>query len=57
MSVLKAMLRMELAHLIERRGMTQAQAAESFGVTKPRVSDIVTDLFFKGTLSCNALHF
>jgi formylglycine-generating enzyme len=33
--------------LIEQRGMTQAQAAESFGVTKPRVSDMVTDLSFK----------
>lgn len=37
--------------------MTQAQAAESFGVIQPHVSDMVTDFPFKGTLSCNAFHF
>ena len=38
----------EIAGLIERRGLTQAAAAKVFGVTQPRVSDLVRgkiDLF------------
>ena len=37
----RSTLMMELTHLIEQRGMTQAQAAELFGVTQPRVSDLM----------------
>jgi len=29
---------MELATVIQKRGMTQAEAAELFGVTQPRIS-------------------
>jgi predicted XRE-type DNA-binding protein len=31
---------MELATVIQKRGMTQAEAAELFGVTQPRISDL-----------------
>ena len=34
-------LMIRLSKLIEARGLTQAQAAELFGVTQPRVSDLV----------------
>ena len=34
-------LMMSLAETIREQGMTQAQAAELFGVTQPRVSDLV----------------
>jgi predicted XRE-type DNA-binding protein len=34
-------LMIRLTKLIEARGLTQAQAAELFGVTQPRVSDLV----------------
>lgn len=37
----RSTLLMELAQLIEQRGMTQAQAAELFGVTQPRISDLM----------------
>jgi predicted XRE-type DNA-binding protein len=30
-----------LSELIEERGLTQAQAAQLFGVSQPRVSDLV----------------
>jgi len=30
-----------LSKLIETRGLTQAQAADLFGVTQPRISDLV----------------
>ena len=30
----------ELANVIQKRGMTQAEAAELFGVTQPRISDL-----------------
>ena len=30
-----------LSKVIEARGLTQAQAAELFGVTQPRISDLV----------------
>jgi len=32
---------MELANVIQKRGMTQAEAAELFGVTQPRISDLM----------------
>lgn len=31
----------ELSELIKRRGMTQADAAKMFGVTQPRISDLM----------------
>ncbi len=34
-------LMIRLSTLIEARGLTQAQAADLFGVTQPRVSDLV----------------
>ena len=34
-------LMIRLSKLIEARGLTQAQAARLFGVTQPRVSDLV----------------
>ena len=34
-------LMIRLSKLIETRGLTQAQAASLFGVTQPRVSDLV----------------
>jgi len=46
-------LMMELSELIERRGWTQAQAAEVMGVSQPRISNLVRgkiDLFSIDTL-------
>lgn len=37
----RSALMMELESLIKRRGMTQAEAAALFGVTQPRVSDLM----------------
>ena len=37
----RSALMMALAKLIEAQDMTQAQAAELFGVTQPRVSDLM----------------
>ena len=37
----RSTLLMALANLIQKRGMTQAEAAELFGVTQPRTSDLV----------------
>ena len=31
----------ELTELIKKRGMTQAEAAKLFGVTQPRISDLM----------------
>jgi predicted XRE-type DNA-binding protein len=36
----RSALLMELATVIQKRGMTQAEAAELFGVTQPRISDL-----------------
>jgi len=38
---IKSDLMIALSRLIERRGLTQAAAAKAFGVTQPRVSDLV----------------
>jgi predicted XRE-type DNA-binding protein len=38
---IRADLMIELAKLIEARGLTQAAAAKLLGVTQPRVSDLV----------------
>jgi predicted XRE-type DNA-binding protein len=37
----RSTLLMELSNVIQKRGMTQAEAAELFGVTQPRISDLV----------------
>lgn len=37
----RSTLMMELSNLIEQRAMTQAEAADLFGVTQPRVSDLM----------------
>ena len=49
----RSMLMMSLAETIREQGMTQAQAAELFGVTQPRVSDLMrgkVNLFSLDTL-------
>jgi predicted XRE-type DNA-binding protein len=38
---LRSTLMMDLTQHIERSGLTQAQAAKLFGVTQPRVSDLM----------------
>ncbi len=50
---LRSDLMIRLSQLIDARGLTQAQAATLFGVTQPRVSDLVrgkTDRFSIDTL-------
>ena len=50
---LRSHLMAQLRKLIETRGLTQAQAAALFGVTQPRISDLVRskiDLFSIDTL-------
>jgi len=50
---LRSELMIRLSKLIESRGLTQAQAAKLFGVSQPRVSDLVRgkiDLFSIDTL-------
>ncbi|MDP2834789.1 MAG: XRE family transcriptional regulator [Pseudomonadota bacterium] len=37
----RAALMMELEQLIKERGMTQGEAAKLFGVTQPRISDLM----------------
>ena len=37
----RSALMMELSAAIQERGMTQSEAAEVFGVTQPRISDLV----------------
>jgi predicted XRE-type DNA-binding protein len=49
----KSALMMELENLIRQRGMTQAEAAALFGVTQPRISNLMggkIDLFSLDTL-------
>ena len=50
---IRSLLMIEVRKLIEARGLTQKQAAALFGVTQPRVSDLVRgkiDLFSIDTL-------
>ena len=45
---IRSYLMCEVIHVMESRGLTQKKAAELFGVTQPRVSDLVRgkiDLF------------
>lgn len=37
----RSTLLMELSNVIEKRGLTQAEAAEMFGVTQPRISNLM----------------
>ena len=37
----RAALMMELERMIQKRGITQAEAAKLFGVTQPRISDLM----------------
>ena len=49
----RSSLMIELTTVIQERGMTQAEAAELFGVTQPRVSDLMrgkVNLFSLDTL-------
>jgi len=49
----RSTLLMELSNVIQKRGVTQAEAAEMFGVTQPRISDLMRgkiDLFSLDTL-------
>jgi predicted XRE-type DNA-binding protein len=38
---LRSVLMIELKECIEREGLSQAQAAKLFGVTQPRISDLM----------------
>ncbi len=49
----RSALMMELSTTIQERGMTQSEAAEIFGVTQPRISDLMrgkVNLFSLDTL-------
>ena len=48
----RSALMMELENIIKRRGMTQAQAATLFGVTQPRVSDLIRGKINLFSLDC-----
>jgi predicted XRE-type DNA-binding protein len=39
---IRADLMIRITRLIEQRGLTQAQSARVFGVTQPRISDLVS---------------
>jgi len=60
---LRSTLMIELRKLIEDRKLTQAEAAKLFGVTQPRISNLVRgriDLFsidtLVGMLTCAGVH-
>ena len=48
----RSALMMELEEIIKRRGMTQAEAAALFGVTQPRVSDLMRGKINLFSLDC-----
>ena len=48
----RSTLMMELENLIKQRGMTQADAAALFGVTQPRVSDLMRGKINLFSLDC-----
>ena len=48
----RSALMMELEHIIKQRGMNQAQAAALFGVTQPRVSDLMRGKINLFSLDC-----
>ena len=55
----RAMLMVELEKFVREKGMTQKQAAERFGVTQPRISDLMRgkiDLFSVDSLITMLTH-
>lgn len=48
----RSVLMMELESIIKQRGMTQAEAATLFGVTQPRVSDLMRGKINLFSLDC-----
>jgi len=48
----RAALMMELESIIKGRGMTQAEAAALFGVTQPRISDLIRGKINLFSLDC-----
>jgi len=48
----RATLMMELENIIKQRDMTQAEAAALFGVTQPRVSDLMRGKINLFSLDC-----
>lgn len=48
----RSALMMELESIIKQRGMTQAEAAALFGVTQPRVSDLMRGKISLFSLDC-----
>lgn len=48
----RSALMMELESIIKQRGMTQAEAAALFGVTQPRVSDLIRGKINLFSLDC-----
>ena len=48
----RSALMMELENIIKQRGMTQAKAAALFGVTQPRISDLVRGKINLFSLDC-----
>lgn len=48
----RSALMMELEEIIKQRGMTQAEAAALFGVTQPRVSDLMRGKINLFSLDC-----
>jgi predicted XRE-type DNA-binding protein len=48
----RSTLMMELENIIKQRGMTQADAAALFGVTQPRVSDLMRGKINLFSLDC-----
>jgi len=48
----RSALMMELENIIKQRGMTQAKAAALFGVTQPRVFDLVRGKINLFSLDC-----
>ena len=48
----RSTLMMELENIIKQRGMTQADAATMFGVTQPRISDLMRGKINLFSLDC-----
>lgn len=48
----RSALMMKLEDIIKQRGMTQAEAATLFGVTQPRVSDLIRGKINLFSLDC-----
>ena len=48
----RSALMMELEEIIKQRGMTQAEASALFGVTQPRVSDLMRGKINLFSLDC-----